>query len=70
MNAVAGGIAERLVGRMNLRFPGLFVLFAILAGVDFLLPDFLPFVDEIALALLAALFGTWRRRRSAPNMTG
>jgi len=55
----------RLLGRMNLRFPGLFTLFCVLFVVDFLVPDFVPFVDELGLALLTALFGLWKRRRAA-----
>jgi hypothetical protein len=30
---------------------------------DLLIPDVLPFVDEIVLALLTAIFGLWRERR-------
>ena len=56
------GIVETLVGRLNLRFPTLFVLFAALTLADFLIPDFIPLVDEIGLALLTLILGTWRRR--------
>ena len=56
------GFFARALDRMNLRFPGLFALFCCLMIGDFLIPDFIPFVDEIALTLLAALFGLWKRR--------
>ena len=59
------GILERVLGRMNLKFPGLFALFFGLMLADFLIPDFIPFVDEIGFTLLAALFGLWKKRRSA-----
>jgi hypothetical protein len=65
---VIGGpqrLIDRLVSRLDLRFPGLFVLFVALTALDLIVPDMLPFVDEIGLALLAAMFGLWRRRRPA-----
>ena len=65
MNDVRQGAIQRLVSRLNLRFPTLFVLFATLTLLDLLIPDCIPFADEIGLALLATLFGLWKRRRSA-----
>ncbi len=53
----------RLLASLNLRFPTLLVLFAILTLVDFVLPDPLPLADEIGLALLTLLLGRWRNRR-------
>ena len=55
----------RLLASMNLRFPTLFVLFALLTLVDFVLPDPLPLADELGLALLTLLLGRWRNRRPA-----
>jgi hypothetical protein len=52
---------------MNLRFPTLFVLLAAVFLIDLVFPDLLPFVDEIALALLTAIFGMWRKRRNGPS---
>jgi hypothetical protein len=59
----------RLLAGLNLRFPTLFVLFALLTLADFVLPDPLPLVDELGLALLTLLLGLWRTRRtpSAPG---
>jgi uncharacterized protein DUF6116 len=54
---------ERIVGRMNLRFPAVFVLLVVITALDVVFPDFVPFVDEIVLALLTVLFGLWRKRR-------
>ena len=54
---------ERLVRRLNLRFPVMFGLFALLTLVDLAVPDFIPFVDELGLAFLTLLFGLWKDRR-------
>jgi Family of unknown function (DUF6116) len=59
----SGGILTRLVRRLNLRFPTLFALFALLTLLDLVLPDPLPLVDELGLALLTLLLGLWRDRR-------
>jgi hypothetical protein len=50
----------------GLRYPQLFVLFAVLFGIDFLLPDAIPFVDELMLGIVTLLLGSLRRRRSEP----
>jgi len=47
-----------------MRFPGLFAFFAILTAVDLVIPDVVPFVDELGLAVLTALFWSWRDRRA------
>ena len=59
-------ILARLLQRLNLRFPTLFALFALLTVLDFVLPDPLPLVDELGLALLTILLGLWRDRRPRP----
>jgi hypothetical protein len=56
-----GALVLRYASR--LRFPYLFLATAILFIGDLIFPDLVPFVDEILLGLLTALFGTWRRRR-------
>ena len=56
-------ILARLLPRLNLRFPTLFALFALLTLVDLVLPDPLPLVDELGLALLTLLLALWRDRR-------
>ena len=57
------GAVERLLGRLNLRFPGLFLLLLLVTAADFVVPDVIPFADEIVLALLTALFGLWKSKR-------
>lgn len=54
----------RLLARLNLRFPVLFLLLAAVTAADLVVPDILPFVDELVLALLTAIFGLWRNRRA------
>ena len=55
----------RLLARLNLRFPVLFLLLAAVTAADLVVPDILPFVDEIFLALLTAIFGLWKDRRTS-----
>jgi hypothetical protein len=54
----------RLLQRLNLRFPSLFVLFAVLTLADLIVPDVIPLADEIGLALLTLLLGMWKDRRA------
>jgi hypothetical protein len=53
----------------RLKYPQLFGLLATLFVVDLVLPDFIPFVDELMLGLLTALVGSIKER-SAPGRTG
>jgi hypothetical protein len=65
-------VAARLLRRLNLRFPGLFIILALLTLADLLIPDVIPFVDEIGLALVTMMLGLWKDRRTAtpPDATG
>jgi Family of unknown function (DUF6116) len=47
----------------GLRFPQLFLVFAGLFVVDFVIPDLIPFVDEILLGLATLLLASLRNRR-------
>ena len=47
----------------GLRYPTLFKLLALLFVVDFVVPDVIPFFDEIVLALATLLVGALRKRR-------
>ncbi len=40
----------------RLATPRLFLLAAALLGLDLLIPDFVPFIDEILLAILTLVF--------------
>jgi len=46
----------------RLRFRNLFLLTLVLLIIDLLIPDPIPMIDEIILALLAALFSSWKRQ--------
>jgi hypothetical protein len=60
---VAGALAN-VFQRLGLRFPALFVILLTVTLADLVVPDIIPFVDEIVLAALTALFGLWRERRA------
>ncbi|MCC2642972.1 MAG: hypothetical protein K0S45_3385 [Nitrospira sp.] len=54
----------RILQRLNLRFPSLFLLFAVLTLADLVIPDVIPLADEIGLAFLTLLLGLWKNRRT------
>ncbi|MDG2304119.1 MAG: hypothetical protein P8R42_05595 [Candidatus Binatia bacterium] len=47
----------------KLRFPVLFVVTAAAFLIDLVVPDLVPFADEIVLGLMTALLGALRKRR-------
>lgn len=57
-------IASRVLERFHFRFPTLVAILAALTLADFAIPDLIPFIDEIGLALLTLLFGMWRNRKA------
>jgi hypothetical protein len=61
---VIGGLVTRFAA--GLRYPTLFGLVAALFVIDLLVPDLVPFIDEILLALGTLLLGSLRRRRAPP----
>jgi len=56
-SALVGWIVARFT---RLRFPVLFAISAALFAVDLVVPDVIPFVDEILLGLATALLATWQ----------
>ena len=56
-------VARSLVSR--LKYPWVFALLLGLFLADLIVPDPIPFVDELMLALLTFLVGSWRTRRTA-----
>lgn len=54
----------------RLRFPQLFLLTGGLFLLDLVLPDLIPFVDEILLALATLILAALRRRGGVPTGTG
>ena len=59
----------RLVTRFaaGLRYPTLFKIVAALFLVDLVVPDVVPFYDEILLALGTLLLGSFRNRTRRPG---
>lgn len=57
----------RWLGRLS--YPRLFLLAAALFVLDMLIPDFIPFADELLLGLGTLLLGNWKRGkdRGAPS---
>lgn len=64
MNDAQGSPWTRLVQRIapRLKYPHLFLATLALFLLDLAIPDPIPFVDEILLALLTVLFGLVRSR--------
>lgn len=46
----------------SLRFPAVFVLTALLFGLNLFIPDVIPLVDEILMGLVALLFASLRKK--------
>jgi len=58
-------IIETFLKNANqLRFRNLFFLVMSLFLVDLLVPDFIPFIDEIILGLLAIILANWKKERN------
>ena len=51
----------------GLRFPKLFALIGLIFLVDLVVPDFVPFADEIILGLITVVLGMLRDKRAVPN---
>ncbi len=47
----------------RLRFPQLFAITAALFAIDLVVPDIVPFADEVLLALGTLLLGSWQKTR-------
>ncbi len=51
----------------RLRFPQLFFVTATIFVIDLLIPDLIPFVDEVLLGLLTVLLGMWQQKTQPPE---
>ena len=58
------GLLAHVLSRLGLRFPMLFLILLFVTVTDMIIPDILPFADEIVLAVLTAIFGLWKDRRA------
>lgn len=50
------------LGRLS--FPRLFLLAAALWAVDMVVPDFVPFIDELLLGIATLLLASFRKRKA------
>ena len=57
-------IAVFLKNANQLKFRNLFFLVTGLFLIDLLVPDFIPFIDEIILGLLAIILANWKKERN------
>ena len=63
------GIGTLLAFGGRLRFPLLFSITALLFLIDLVVPDVIPFVDEVLLGLFALLLSRWKRDREADEVS-
>jgi hypothetical protein len=62
------GIKARLTRYLeSLRFPWLLLVTSLLFLVNVFVPDAIPFVDEILLALVAVVLGRLKRKKPADS---
>ncbi len=68
MTAPRQGPISGAVGRFasRLRFPQLFAFFLAVFVLDLVVPDAIPFADEILFGLLTVLLGSLRRHEPRP----
>lgn len=59
MPSPIGSLVQKVATR--LRYPQLFAVVLVLFLVDLVLPDAIPFVDEILFGLLTVILGSLRR---------
>ena len=48
----------------KLSFPRLFAVTAALFAIDLVVPDMIPFADELLLGLGTLILASWRKRKS------
>ncbi len=67
MGLFSTSVLARLVSRLNLRYPTLFRLLVIVTALDYVIPDALPFLDEVGLTLATLLVSQLKTRRASPT---
>lgn len=60
-------VSSSLLSR--LRFPQAFVILATLFVIDLFIPDMVPFIDEIVLAMLTLMTAMWQKERPSAGGT-
>ena len=62
MSLIPSVLLNAVNGRLErMRFPTLFLIMAGLFVFDLFIPDFIPFVDEIVLAIATLMVGNLKR---------
>jgi len=62
------GIKSRVISYLeSLRFPVLLIVALVLFGVNVFVPDVVPFIDEVLLALVAVILSRLKRRPDRPG---
>lgn len=51
----------------RLRFPTLFYITLVLFLVNLVVPDPIPFIDEILMGLATLMLASWKKRRDPPG---
>jgi hypothetical protein len=70
MAEAPGGVRGRMMRyAAGLRFPRLLALAAGLFVLDLIVPDMVPFVDEILLGLIALILAALKKRLAGPSAT-
>ncbi|MBX3710879.1 MAG: hypothetical protein KF800_02810 [Lysobacter sp.] len=65
---MASPLVAPILGFLSrLSFPRLFLLAAALWAVDMVVPDFIPFIDELLLGIATLLLASFRKRK-APDV--
>ena len=66
MSKASRGLIPTLIGTFatRLRFPQLFMFTALLFVIDLIVPDLIPFMDEVLLGLVTLLLGMWKKEPS------
>jgi hypothetical protein len=65
---MASPLVAPILGFLSrLSFPRLFLLAAALWAVDMVVPDFVPFIDELLLGIATLLLASFRKRK-APDL--
>lgn len=54
----------------KLSYPRLFIFSAILFAVDLVVPDLIPFADELLLGLGTLLLASWKKRKAPLSPSG
>ncbi len=61
---MANPLVAPIIGFLSrLSFPRLFILAASLWALDMVIPDFIPFIDELLLGLGTLLLASFRKRK-------